>query len=379
MPNHSEQDDELDLRKGNIRSCTRSDCHGGKGLSAESNPAKQPLPTSGREAEGRSERPLKIAIACQGGGSHTAFTAGALKRILREKRHRLEIVGLSGSSGGAINALLAWYGLLKNDKELSLNLLDWFWKDMAAKDPQDMMLNAAVVWNARMKDMAPVPDLNPYYFPPWAQAHIRELLEKYVDFAEARRLLKPTSPRMLVSAIEVITGRLKIFGASELTADALLASAADPTLFRAVRVDSHVYWDGLLACNPPVAEFMNGTDNSIKPDEIWVVHINPDRRPKEPTSVGTIRDRRNGLIGNLALHEEVSYLKTCNSWIKKGYLPSNQFKLVDIRTIELQYELDHESKLDRSWPFIKGLMEHGEEQADKFLSGLESEPAPWVG
>jgi NTE family protein len=26
----------------------------------------------------------KVAIACQGGGSHTAFTAGVLKRLLKE-------------------------------------------------------------------------------------------------------------------------------------------------------------------------------------------------------------------------------------------------------------------------------------------------------
>ena len=44
----------------------------------------------------------KIAIACQGGGSHTAFTAGVLKRILKEKKGKFEIVGLSGTSGGAI-------------------------------------------------------------------------------------------------------------------------------------------------------------------------------------------------------------------------------------------------------------------------------------
>jgi NTE family protein len=27
----------------------------------------------------------RVAIACQGGGSHTAFTAGALTKLLKEK------------------------------------------------------------------------------------------------------------------------------------------------------------------------------------------------------------------------------------------------------------------------------------------------------
>src|SRR4051812_49746986 len=50
-----------------------------------------------------------VAIACQGGGSHTAFTGGVLQRLLADGQHR--IVALSGSSGGAVCALLAWYGL----------------------------------------------------------------------------------------------------------------------------------------------------------------------------------------------------------------------------------------------------------------------------
>ena len=45
----------------------------------------------------------RVAIACQGGGSHTAFTAGALSRLLATPREA-EIVGLSGTSGGAICA-----------------------------------------------------------------------------------------------------------------------------------------------------------------------------------------------------------------------------------------------------------------------------------
>jgi NTE family protein len=38
----------------------------------------------------------RTAIACQGGGSHTAFTAGALKRLLRDDRY--EVVALSDTS-----------------------------------------------------------------------------------------------------------------------------------------------------------------------------------------------------------------------------------------------------------------------------------------
>lgn len=49
------------------------------------------------EGEGRMKR---VAIACQGGGSHTAFTAGVLKKLLTQRQERYEMVGFSGASGG---------------------------------------------------------------------------------------------------------------------------------------------------------------------------------------------------------------------------------------------------------------------------------------
>ena len=52
-----------------------------------------------------SDERTNVAIACQGGGSHTAFTAGVLKELLRDWDDRHELVGISGTSGGAFNAL----------------------------------------------------------------------------------------------------------------------------------------------------------------------------------------------------------------------------------------------------------------------------------
>ena len=45
----------------------------------------------------------KIAIACQGGGSQTAFTAGVLSTFFEKGLHlQKQIVSLSGTSGGAV-------------------------------------------------------------------------------------------------------------------------------------------------------------------------------------------------------------------------------------------------------------------------------------
>ena len=78
------------------------------------------------------EKP-KIAIACQGGGSQTAFTAGALKALLEEGMlDRYRLVSLSGTSGGSICALLTWYALKKGDEAPWRRLID-FWRDNTAQ------------------------------------------------------------------------------------------------------------------------------------------------------------------------------------------------------------------------------------------------------
>ncbi|HVL76897.1 MAG TPA: patatin-like phospholipase family protein, partial [Noviherbaspirillum sp.] len=46
----------------------------------------------------------RIDLALQGGGAHGAFTWGVLDRLLDEER--LEIDGVSGTSAGAMNAVV---------------------------------------------------------------------------------------------------------------------------------------------------------------------------------------------------------------------------------------------------------------------------------
>ena len=75
-------------------------------------------------AEGRVRMATKkVAIACQGGGTHAAFTWGVLTQILETKKRwdadrdagdKFDIVAVSGTSAGALCALATWYGLVPN-------------------------------------------------------------------------------------------------------------------------------------------------------------------------------------------------------------------------------------------------------------------------
>jgi NTE family protein len=317
---------------------------------------------------------VRIAIACQGGGSHTAFTAGALKRLLKEERY--EVVALSGTSGGAICALLAWYALLKNDGEAAARaaeLLDSFREENSARAPYDRIWNDWAVWVNRLQGSVVVPAVSPYSTPLsyWGQELLRRMLEERVRFEEIGTPLHDSSPMLLVGAVDVRSGEFRAFNSrrDRIEAETILASTALPTLLRAVSIDGGVYWDGLFSQNPPVREL---TDT--KPDEIWIIQIDPERREEEPRSMVDILDRRNELAGNLSLYQEIYFIEKINELVEKlgenrrlRIPEGKEYKPIQVRRIELLRERDFASKLDRRPSFIRGLMDYGEEQAEAFL------------
>ena len=74
------------------------------------------------------DQPPAIALALQGGGSHGAFTRGALDRLLMEcAAGRLRIASISGTSAGGIHAALVASGLVQGGPDLARRKLTGFW------------------------------------------------------------------------------------------------------------------------------------------------------------------------------------------------------------------------------------------------------------
>ena len=210
--------------------------------------------------------PIRVAIACQGGGSHTAFTAGVLGRLLQpDVMADHEIVALSGTSGGAICALLAWSALVDGEPEKAESLLHGFWSDNSASTVPERMLNWWVLWAGQMANYVATPAVSPYVNPASVLAldHLRSLLQRWVDFDRLNQpgtdSAAPKRPLLVLGAVDVMSGVFKAFDSrrGEITADAVLASAAIPTLFRSVPVDGGLYWDGLFSQNPPVRDLLD--------------------------------------------------------------------------------------------------------------------------
>ncbi len=322
---------------------------------------------------------MKVAIACQGGGSLTAFTSGVLAEVLQAQDPGYSVVAFSGTSGGAICALLAWYGLIKQGPRTAVELLESFWRHNSANDHWDRLFNNWLVAASNLQDAFAVQQLSPYWFPTWGQARLASLLGRHVDFQALASLVEargPSAPRLLISAVDVCCGEFKVFhgeyGRVEITLPSLMASTALPTLFRAVTIDGHIYWDGLLAQNPPVRNFLIDCRPEQRPEEIWLVQINPQARKDEPKSVGEIMVRRSELSGNLSLRLEIDAIKRVNQWVKQGLLPAADFKTIRVRRIEMSPELTSAltmaSKLDRDPDVMQALAADGRRQACTFLS-----------
>jgi NTE family protein len=295
-----------------------------------------------------------------------------LSRLLEPaQRAQFQLLALSGTSGGAMCASLVWRGLVASGADEAARRLLGFWRDLAVHDVVDAIGNFWAVSWAR----APITvEVSPYLYDPPAEPKLQALLATHLDLEHltadrARR----ERPKLLIGATEVMNGDRVIFEGESLTTDDLIASAAVPPLFRAKHANGgHLYWDGLFATNPPVREF---TDLDDRPDEIWVVQINPQRRDREPRSMREIVDRRNELAGNLSLGQELYFVDKINRLIDSHDALAAQYKRIRVRVVELAAEgLDYPSKLDRRSTFIEELIDAGRERADWFFDARSEWP-----
>ena len=136
----------------------------------------------------------KINLALQGGGAHGAFTWGVLDHLLDDER--IDIEGISGTSAGAINAVMLADGLARGGADGSAQAPRRF---LACREPrrQPAGLQRGVVdrlfsftpyegspvqawFDALARYFSPY-DLNPLNINP-----LRDLIERFVDFDAVR-------------------------------------------------------------------------------------------------------------------------------------------------------------------------------------------------
>jgi NTE family protein len=306
----------------------------------------------------------RVAIACQGGGSHTAFTGGVLQGLLGQLPDDVDVVALSGTSGGAICAALAWEGLLRKDTSLAIRKIREFWNATAAREPWDRIINQIMIGVQSFRDLMVLPEVSPYQLPPWGADRFREDLNRYFNFAELRELARrPDAPVLQIGAVEVLSGHFELFSGEDLCVEALLASAAIPELFRAVSVPGRgVFWDGLFSQNPPIHDLVY-----YDIDELWLIQINPSTIARVPTETHQILDRRNSLAGNLSMEQELRFIESINRAIASGTISDPRRRMIRIKRIVLDRALHSRTKLDRNAELLSDLLAYGQAKSKWFL------------
>jgi len=352
----------------------------------------------------------KIAIACQGGGSQTAFTAGVLKALCdAHLESEFELVGISGTSGGAICATLVWYALRKRETPIWRRLME-FWHDNTAQGHTELLVNNMLIEWMRMVNRGMLPILQTSPSSPWVQAMSRlvtagqrrefsdfqALLRRHIDFDEiAAWGPQPTAPVLIIGAASALSGRLRKFNSSRepIRIEHILASAAVPNLFPAVELEGDALWDGLFSDNPPLDDLVRkrivGAGNI--PQEVWVIKINPTMCESAPLRPNEIADRRNQLEGNVSLFQNLKWIELFNDLILEGAFRPDFLANFDVQkpvripkafaaepdkpyhipwiemSTEMQRSLDYEGKLDRGPKNVETLIAHGEERGRAFL------------
>ena len=79
-----------------------------------------------KSRESAPQSPKRINLALQGGGAHGAFTWGVLDHLLEDGR--LAVDGISGTSAGAVNAVMLADGLSRGGPDEARKRLSDFWR-----------------------------------------------------------------------------------------------------------------------------------------------------------------------------------------------------------------------------------------------------------
>jgi NTE family protein len=315
--------------------------------------------------------PKRINVALQGGGAHGAFTWGVLDRLLEDDR--IEIEAVSGTSAGAMNAVVMAEGVVENGKARARTQLREFWK--AISDSMASATAAMDVWNGFFPSwltntnpvfgamQAAAQSTSPYQFNPLDFNPLRDIVAREVNFD---RVHQCQAIKLFIAATNVVTGQVEVFTGKRITLDSVMASACLPTLYKAVEIDGVPYWDGGYVGNPVLTPFMTECTAS----DLLIVQINPQQRAGTPHASRDILDRLNEITFNASLVREIEAIQFVNWHLRNGHLKGAGYRDVFLHRIgggAVAEGWTVASKTNASWELLCHLRDQGRAETDAWL------------
>jgi NTE family protein len=290
---------------------------------------------------------VENVLVLQGGGSLGAFGCGVFK-ALRKNKIKLDI--LAGTSIGGVNAALIagskeedhpelaleqfWLELAENSVNLNFPIPEWMTENnpttfpLAAANlssqtntPQNLQFksllsfySSAIYGNDKMFVPRWRPEYSstdPQYFTPWKWTYLYDhspllrTLEKYIDYSKIQPNAKFNPPRLIITAVNVLTAEPLTFDSSEMqiTPRHLLATSGYPLYgFPWVEVEEGVYaWDGSLLSNTPLREVIDASP--IIDKHIFLVENYPKTIDHLPQNLSEVFHRaRDIMFSDKTLH-----------------------------------------------------------------------------
>lgn len=293
-----------------------------------------------------------------------------LDRLLEEPW--LGIDGISGTSAGAMNAVVLAHGHVRGGSEGARAGLEEFWRKVSRaasfspfqRSPLDVLLGRWTLDHSpvfmAMDMMARV--VSPYDVNVMGANPLRAVLAETVDVG----VLSRSSIKLFVTATNVRTGRGRVFRNPEITPDVLLASACLPTMFQAIEIDGEIYWDGGYAGNPTMTPLVR----ECRSDDTILVQINPVERPGVPRAAREVLNRLNEVSFNAVLLKELRMMALLRKVAHPGDDEGARWARMRIHRVasDVMLELGYSSKLNAEWSFLTMLRDRGREAAGAFLA-----------
>ncbi|MDR3322958.1 MAG: patatin-like phospholipase family protein [Zoogloeaceae bacterium] len=349
--------------------------------------------TTNTNATGNSAR-RALNLGLQGGGAHGSYSWGVLDALLEDGRFDFD--GISGTSAGAMNAVVLADGLMKGGREGARRALAEFWQAVADSVPLDLSMPVAggegVALLPTTKMMLNWTQyFSPYQINPLNFNPLQKLLEARVDF-DALRTHSPV--RLFLAATHANTGKLRLFRNPEISVHAVLASACLPMLNQAIMIDGEPYWDGGYAANPAVFPLFNECDSR----DILLILLAPPVYGDTPRKVEEIRARTLEFAFNTSLLREMLLFAHVLNYssdhtppeAEKGWTGSRgllrllgrapqpglsgferqmvetRFHLIEAENLLRQF--GSATKIAADWPFLKKLHDIGYAKAKSWLA-----------
>jgi NTE family protein len=310
-------------------------------------------------------------LALQGGGSHGAFTWGVLDRLLEDET--LEIIGVTGTSAGAMNAVCLVDGLARGGPQEARRRLRTFWEAVGKMPGVGSLLQwlpGETLAHMRIEQTPPYialdairRNLTPSDFNPMNVNPLRDALGELIDFDR----LRTTDIIVQVCATNVQTALRRVFSNEDISVDATLASATLPDLFPPVEIDGEPYWDGGFSGNPA----MTGLIRQLPKCDLIIVRIDPIIRKEMPKSARDIHDRVTELSFNTTFWLELSALGVIHSLVEEGELDRERFGRILFHAIEASESLEKippSTKLNNAPAFLEYLFDLGRSTADQWIA-----------